>query len=682
MSKATLARWLEKFEFSNNPFSSQEAGSEDPKRLNEYFVTPPCFDEILGDASLPETTLIFAPRGGGKTAQRVMVDYYCRNNLTGGRILSVCYTDFSQVMSHKEVHRDPYRVTAHHHAQEILKETISALASFFAQSPIAMKAFQKLPDRERTHLSWFISAYDDYLTLEQINTLSKNEALFGEFELNSIGFKQDSSDRARMVQVLDGKKTARPARLLDDLSWLLTHIGFEAIYILVDRVDEFKETAADLSAAVALVEPLAADLNIMELPRVAFKFFLPLEMEQAIRARPTIRLDRLRVLRIEWKNPDLLGVLHKRLEAFSSYSSLDAVCMPELRGRIEKEMLEVAKGSPRNLIRLGELLLSEHCEMPMPDKEEEWLISEEAWEAAKHTFAAERGGEWDIKHLETTVEEQQESRAHEVLLQAASDFPAPIALACRDLVNQIEPQRRFKQLLDLFEAAVTFSAFILICEYNALRSKGKGKTIRDSLGITLDRIYLGGVLNIIERLSGALASQRDSYYGRRFQRFYGRNRDRLDAFLDLRNEYAHGALQEDEDYTNIVERYIEDLITLLSNLRFMTQAMLVSVDSLKAVKNDLVHRVRVCMGDNPKFARKEISLSIPLECDKLWLITEKNTLSLYPLIVDRRCKECGMQTIFFYNSLEQENAVYLSYNCGHHFKTAQYVEDLKAVLGV
>lgn len=418
MSKATLDHWLEKFGFSDNPFSSQEASREDPRRLNEYFVTPPYFDEILGDASSPKTTLVFAPRGGGKTAQRVMVDYYCRNNLTRGRILSVLYADFSQVMDHKEVNRDPFRISSRHHANEILKRTVLALAGFLTQSPIARKPFQQLSGLDRLHLRWFISTYDEYLRLGQIDTLSEARILLPDLELSSrIGFLRDGKTiPIKIIQRLESGKESPPAQLLDDVSQLLVPLGFEAIYVLVDRVDEFQETAADLTAAVALIEPLVADLTLMELPRIAFKFFLPLEMEDAIRARPTVRLDRLSPRRIEWTDGALLEVLHKRLAAFSGYSSLDAVCVPELRGRIEQEMLGVADGLPGNLIRLGALLLSEHCALPMPDTEEGWLIAERAWEAARERFAREKVIEWGTSHLEPTVAQRQEPHFQNELL--------------------------------------------------------------------------------------------------------------------------------------------------------------------------------------------------------------------------------------------------------------------------
>ncbi len=49
----------------------------------------------------------------------------------------------------------------------------------------------------------------------------------------------------------------------------------------------------------------------------------------------------------------------------------------------------MAGGSPRNLIRLAGLLLAEHCELPVPEGESEWFITEEAWRKVQEKFATE-----------------------------------------------------------------------------------------------------------------------------------------------------------------------------------------------------------------------------------------------------------------------------------------------------
>lgn len=386
MTQIGLDRWLEASGFSGNPFASREAGSESESLLNRYFVAPPYFDEVLGDASSPQTALVFAPRGCGKTAQRVMVDYHCRRQLTRGRVLSVLHAEFTPVV--EAAGGDLLQITARCHAEEILRRAVVVLSDFLLDSPIAFKVFRQMPEFERVYIRWFISTYADYLTPRHIGALNRGDEVIS----------------SSIAHVLAVKEHMPPADLLGDLSGLVHALaGFDAIYVLVDCVDEFALTAADHLAAVALVEPLLADLTVMDLPRVAFKVFLPQELEALIRSRPAIRQDRLLFRRIEWTDEALLEVLRKRLEAFSGHSSLDAVCVPELRGRVEREMVETACGSPRNLIRLAGLLLSEHCKSPMPEREGEWLITEEAWRAAQERFAVEEAAKQPSNYLNAAL---------------------------------------------------------------------------------------------------------------------------------------------------------------------------------------------------------------------------------------------------------------------------------------
>ncbi len=399
MKRIGMEQWLSAYNFNSNPFTHREAGSE--RLLNQYFVAPSYFDEILGATHLPQTALVFAPRGGGKTAQRVMVDYHCRERLFQGReldtkfqgqVLSVLHTDFTPVV--EEAQGDLSKISARSHVNEILRRTVVALCDYISSNPGAIRSIHEMSDRERLYIIWFIHKYKNYLTPRKIDALDETGIKLPSLEENR---------NAGLTEFLTDREHIPPSELLANFSDLIHTLGIDAVYVLVDRVDEFLLTASDPIGAVSLVEPLLADLTIMNLSRMAFKFFLPQQLEDIIKSRSSIRQDRLIFRRIEWTEFALQEVLHKRLEAFSNYSDMDAVCVPELRGRIEKEMIELADGSPRSLIRLGSLLLAEHCELPMPDNQDEWLISEKAWEEAQKKFAAEIVNQWGISDPEPDV---------------------------------------------------------------------------------------------------------------------------------------------------------------------------------------------------------------------------------------------------------------------------------------
>ena len=68
----TLTRFLTQFGFTEDPFESTNADAE--PYLAQYFVPPPYFPSVLGDTANPKSHVILAPRGGGKTAQRRMIE--------------------------------------------------------------------------------------------------------------------------------------------------------------------------------------------------------------------------------------------------------------------------------------------------------------------------------------------------------------------------------------------------------------------------------------------------------------------------------------------------------------------------------------------------------------------------------------------------------------------------------
>lgn len=124
--KETLQAWLKRHGFIANPFALQEAAREGGD-LGQYFVPPPYFDEIQGDAHAPRTTFVFAPRGSGKTAMCMIIERFCRASLHGeGKILAISYTDFMPVV--EAVERNLDQVTSRLHVEEILKQGVATLA--------------------------------------------------------------------------------------------------------------------------------------------------------------------------------------------------------------------------------------------------------------------------------------------------------------------------------------------------------------------------------------------------------------------------------------------------------------------------------------------------------------------------------------------------------------------------
>jgi hypothetical protein len=129
--------------------------------------------------------------------------------------------------------------------------------------------------------------------------------------------------------------------------------------VLVDRVDELPETANDLDAAVALLRPLVADQPLLEMKHVAFKFFLPIEVGEALREAVTVRTDRVPWESVTWDRESLEKMVQLRLQHYSNdyILSMEDLCVPEARYVAMHRLIDASAGSPRTLLRLcGELI--------------------------------------------------------------------------------------------------------------------------------------------------------------------------------------------------------------------------------------------------------------------------------------------------------------------------------------
>lgn len=369
----TLAAWLKEHGFIENPFALREASREE--RLSEYFVEGPHYDEIKGSADDPRTAFVFAARGCGKSAYRVMIQRSCRPDDRDSLILAIPYTDFSRVLA--ETNGDLSQVTLDHHLRAILAAGLTTLLREFIESP---QGFLELPRKRRR---MFKALVDEHAPLllhpaflsDHLREWGKEAAA----DLLEKAAEQEPLDALLALtseplpRFLHTLLTERSELLFDRLPliehWrtlvaLIRRTGLKAVYVLVDGLDEFLETAINPRTAVKLLFPLITNLSLMEMPHVAFKFFLPLEVFDIMQENPAVRFARLNQYHLQWRDEHLLRMLRCRLQAFSEghIPSLDAVADVDVAGRIDGQLVKWACGSPRNLLLLGDTLLAIHCD--------------------------------------------------------------------------------------------------------------------------------------------------------------------------------------------------------------------------------------------------------------------------------------------------------------------------------
>lgn len=398
--RKNLDAWLKAHGFIENPFALREAGREG--RLSEYFVEGPYYDEVKGGADDPRSAFVFAARGCGKTAYRLMIQSSCRPDDRDSPILAIPYSDFSGVLA--EANGDLSQVTPDQHLRAILVAGLTTLLREFVEAP---QLFLKLPLKRWAIFKALVDAHAPLLLhptflADRLREWEK-EAMADlleevtEQELANALLATTSEPLPRFLHafLFVPPESLPPGLPLIEhwraLMGLTQRTGLKAVYVLVNGLDESSETAiSPQTGATNFILPLVANLSLMETPPVAFKFFLPFELLETLRESPAVRLDRLEQYHLEWQHDHLVRMLRSRLQVFSGgrISSLDAVAEVDAAGRVDAQLARWACGSPRNLLLLGDTLLAIHCDQ---EGDPEPLLTGEDLQGVPDRFEREYG---------------------------------------------------------------------------------------------------------------------------------------------------------------------------------------------------------------------------------------------------------------------------------------------------
>ncbi len=361
--------WLRSLGFKGNPFAEREAERE--KTLSEYFIAGPHYSDMLGDLHDPRTSILFADRGCGKTAYRLMIAEECRPAQMKSTVLAASYTDFDRVID--RAGGNPHAVMLAHHLEAIVAHGVTSLLEALSRNPTP---FSQSPSDVRGELRALVHAYSPRALLpsrlrrrlqEIAGDDSKSIPWQSMWEDGSPGAISRWLYRTRLSEnpsahfwalLYESRDSSLPGTPRQDFQLfleLLPQLGIQGLYVLVDRLDETFALQNPATMA-AFLNPLLSDLILLNQPRVGFKLFLPINVLQALQRQPRARLDRLHIFILEWNGQELRQVLQDRLDAFSNgrVQSLDAL----FEGASLNQMLiRYAWGCPRTLLLLADILL-------------------------------------------------------------------------------------------------------------------------------------------------------------------------------------------------------------------------------------------------------------------------------------------------------------------------------------
>lgn len=355
----TKTEYLISLGFNENPFQHTNADKE-TNILDKYFIAPDYFEDVWGDPKSPESNIVYAPRGAGKTAQRLMIEKRAEKH---DEIITITYTDhdLTEFGSVEDI-------SLSYHLEYLNR---LMLLSFFNRLDQLnefnyIHVFDK-KERQFIYKLCRIYLFDTPVSFPKqvINSLKMPEDrvidLWNKFKepfsdvIKSISKSKGVEVDISKVRVDEKIKLSHKENFLN-IKHFLNRVGIETIYVLVDKVDEQHLTGNDPKASYSFISSLIKDLELLETDGIGFKFFLWDELKPYCvkDARP----DRIFSFNLKWEFSQIRSMLNRRLSAYSSGSISQAYTLFEAKKSLGRIIL-FSEFSPRDCIRICNRILSE-----------------------------------------------------------------------------------------------------------------------------------------------------------------------------------------------------------------------------------------------------------------------------------------------------------------------------------
>ncbi|QQL49333.1 P-loop ATPase, Sll1717 family [Mucilaginibacter ginkgonis] len=354
----SLEEYWKSLGFLSNPFQFSNADKE-VEFLSEYFIKPDYFEDVWGDPYNPVSNIIYAPRGGGKTAQRIMIEK--RAKLTDD-ILTITYTnhDLSQVV-------DINHVDLQYHLTYLNRLMLLAFFSRIETDDLKFAFAFNLTERQYIYKLARIYLYETPASfpnqaIASLKTISDHAiGLWNNFKEPIANIIRQIS-KAKGIEIdlskveIDKKLVMSHKDNFMNISSLLRRVGYKSLMVLIDKVDEQSLTGNNPEASFKLIEVLLKDLELIETPFVSFKFFLwdAIKQYTVVAARP----DRVFPYDLKWTWSQMQEMLNQRVKSYSKgkvTEFLSLVPSTKMLGRI----ILFSELSPRDCIRICNRILSE-----------------------------------------------------------------------------------------------------------------------------------------------------------------------------------------------------------------------------------------------------------------------------------------------------------------------------------
>ena len=347
-------------------FNADEARKE--RKLNQVMILPSWFFEVLGNINNTDYVVVTGQRGSGKSAIRRSIADHCvsetGNSILGGSVMciSIDHDSTNWIRSYIE---NPKRSPVDYFCDEIVEKMIIAILTYREPQEIkdalSSRDFmllerylrileKKHPDEIRELSSKILSSYKRVMDNDTVKTWISAITMF---------FKNE-------VTFATEEPVITPS--INDIQSIINIVkkcGFDAVYVLVDEIDEYDETTGKPDFASEIIVPILSSINLLEKESIGFKFFIAAPVFSRLKSTSKklnmeIRHDRTRPKPyvLEWSNSDIEKMYRLRLMTYSNgkIDSLQTFCADDLTN-IDSTIVKFSYKNPRHMIRLCDTII-------------------------------------------------------------------------------------------------------------------------------------------------------------------------------------------------------------------------------------------------------------------------------------------------------------------------------------
>lgn len=351
-----MDRWLAYHGFRFNPFVNLEA-SFDPY-LYRYMVHLNAFDALWHN----QPTLVFEPRGGGKTTLHIRILQTCYTGQATNRPFPISYFPFFLQWGHTQP-------TLEDHLQAILTSGAKQLLITLLYRP---HWFLRLDQSDRQMIVALLNRDLPGQLNHYLQLLSVPNALdLVQRSLRVSPVIRLPSNHANLAGILSAILELPQVRDQSSLAmrWekfahvILNILKLDSIYLLIDGLDAVQETASDSMALINACKHLWQRVDDWANEKVFVKAFLPSEAQGILFEQHKAELHSASIANVEWSSVLLQQMLTERVIAATDGATggLYALAQPDLQ-HLEEQIIEIPPRLPREVLSLTTAILNAHVQ--------------------------------------------------------------------------------------------------------------------------------------------------------------------------------------------------------------------------------------------------------------------------------------------------------------------------------